>query len=1028
METGRPQRSAEDSRQRVATLSDEALTASVDDVRQAGFAPLDPVQRQRAWARLEARLFERTKTQVLLDRFVVLDYLGAGGQGRVYSAFDPRLDRKVAIKLLLPSTDLEAMSRVIREARTMASVADPNVATLFDVGRFEDDNGKGVFLVLELIEGPTLGEWLAQRRPWRAALAQVIAAGRGLAGAHAVGVVHGDFKPQNIMIAKDGRPRVLDFGLSIFRRDMPAGDDERTHGFVRGTPAYLAPEQLAGGGASPASDQYAFCVTLWEALVGTRPFSAKDFRELAVAKRAGPPAMPRDSHVPLRILELCRRGLDPDPRRRFSTMTDLLTALEAASSVHRRVAAIALGAGFAAAMLAWLQHTPAACDESANLFAPERRAAVEAAVVTTATPEARVTWDRIGPQLDEYARAWTDLHAQACASEPERSDGIRDRRMGCLRRAERAMRSTVDVLANADAQLVLYADDLVEELPSLDACERAEGAAVVAPPDPMQAAAVEAVRSQRALATTLRVGSELDRAAAALAEAQRLASGIDYPPLAGEIALEQGAIADAQGRYVDAATAWSHALDSATSAGQWAEASEASRRLAFVVGVRLAEPDRAMVYAEIARGLILRTRDPAAEPKLLSTQCALQLQRGTLSEARESCERALALFEEQQENDTSDTIDARAALGMVLVVQGELTFAVELLESLVDDFDRRFGKRHIRTANAHAMLGETLRRANDLDAAEAEIREALATLTEIAGPVHPLAGQWRSNLGAVLSARGRREAAMIEFREGLAIIEQTLPANHPHIAVARMNVGHALHADAKAREAALEFGGALVGMQSSFGPQHPLVAHARHNLGASLIDMGCYRAAEVHLRDSLAIRERVFGPAAVETAFTRHTLALSLNGQGRREEARAAVERGWTDLDALLGPDDPQVAVVTLALGVMMREDGDAAGSVQRLERVWPAQADREDPNTRAPIAYALALASFRVDPSAPTWRDFAERARAGYREFGARGSERLRELEAWIEAAEKRSPAASTWRVPLPPASADCPALEVAG
>ncbi|MBC8072453.1 MAG: serine/threonine protein kinase, partial [Deltaproteobacteria bacterium] len=269
-----------------------------------------------------------------IGRFRVLERLGGGGMGVVYSAWDPELERKVAIKLLRPELLGDGSSigpaRLQREAQAMARISDPHVIAVHEVGTFETQ----VFVAMELVEGLTLGEWLAaQRRGWREILDRFLDAGSGIAAAHGAGVVHRDFKPDNVLVGNDGRVRVLDFGLAraggaasrvavpvpiAFTSGAdPLGTPLTRTGAVLGTPAYMSPEQWMGQPADARSDQFSFCVALFEALYRRRPFVASTMQELATAVVAGDVgAPPSDARVP-RFVELAlRRGLARAPEQR----------------------------------------------------------------------------------------------------------------------------------------------------------------------------------------------------------------------------------------------------------------------------------------------------------------------------------------------------------------------------------------------------------------------------------------------------------------------------------------------------------------------------------------------------------------------------------------------------------------------------------------------------------------------------------------------------------------------------------------
>jgi len=294
---------------------------------------------------------------VTLARFALRERLGEGGMGQVWRARDPELDRDVAVKVLRPEVVTsavrasEARARLKREAQAMARLAHPNVIAVHEVGDAADQ----VFVVMELVKGGTLRQWLdAGPRGVDAILDVFVQAGRGLAAAHAAGLVHRDFKPENVLVGDDGRARVTDFGLvglgEHAAEAAPSGDAPlsltRT-GAVLGTPAYLAPEALRGGAATVASDQFSFCVALYEALWRQPPFPGDTVQALFSSVTRGalvPP--PRQPRVPPRVRDAVVRGLAVDPGARWPSMQALLAELTARRS--RWVVAGAGGVGLAA--------------------------------------------------------------------------------------------------------------------------------------------------------------------------------------------------------------------------------------------------------------------------------------------------------------------------------------------------------------------------------------------------------------------------------------------------------------------------------------------------------------------------------------------------------------------------------------------------------------------------------------------------------------------------------------------------------
>ncbi len=266
----------------------------------------------------------------------VVGQLGAGGVGVVYEAVDAELGRPVAVKVLRDASAAN-VARFRREARAMSRVNHPNVATVYEVG---EADGRG-YIAMELVRGQTLRQWLDQDPGWSDILAIVHQAGAGLVAAHAVGLVHRDFKPDNILVGDDGRVRVVDFGLAkhhaeltaeftfdrqALARELADGGITRT-GALMGTPAYMAPEQFTGQGDA-RSDQFALCVVLYEALYGRLPFEGETAEDLFHATTAGRlRPWPRETTVPMALRAVLRRGLSADAERRFESMAALLDAL-----------------------------------------------------------------------------------------------------------------------------------------------------------------------------------------------------------------------------------------------------------------------------------------------------------------------------------------------------------------------------------------------------------------------------------------------------------------------------------------------------------------------------------------------------------------------------------------------------------------------------------------------------------------------------------------------------------------------------
>jgi predicted Ser/Thr protein kinase len=290
-----------------------------------------------------------------LGRYVVTGCVGAGGMGVVYSARDPDLDRRVALKVLRQELSVEqgSRARLLREARAMAQLSHPNVVPIYDVGMLGDQ----VFIAMELIDGATLRTKFNRTTPWRTVVNTYLQAARGLAAAHAAGLVHRDFKPDNVLFGSDGRIRVVDFGLvsvDSFEPTQRTSPEilrsglgplvQTTAGVVLGTPAYMAPEAIRGELTDARADQFSFCVALFHGLYGIYPFGGATLAERAEHIERGAIARPAGTQVPERVYRVLMRGLAAQPRERYRSMEALANALEHAIAPRHRTRTIALAA------------------------------------------------------------------------------------------------------------------------------------------------------------------------------------------------------------------------------------------------------------------------------------------------------------------------------------------------------------------------------------------------------------------------------------------------------------------------------------------------------------------------------------------------------------------------------------------------------------------------------------------------------------------------------------------------------------
>jgi tRNA A-37 threonylcarbamoyl transferase component Bud32/tetratricopeptide (TPR) repeat protein len=777
-----------------------------------------------------------------VGRYTILGELGRGGMGAVYTAYDDELDRKVAIKVLLGDADSSARARILRESRALARLSHPNVVQVYDVG----DHAGAIYIAMEYIQGLTLRQWVRQQqRPWYEVLAMLTLIGRGLAAAHEAGLVHRDLKPANVLVGADGRPRVLDFGLarahgpsaeedpdtaaqppelhaaseslsaSLHSKDLLSGPLTQADTLL-GTPAYMAPEQWRRRPAGPAADQYAFAVTLYEALYGRRPFESTrgmvELRERVLAGAVPPP--PKGSKAPTRVAAILRRALAVDPAARWSSLAEMLDALaavlDARAGQRRRgaMAAFTLGAALLGAA-AWHQREPAgqrctgATDRLIGVWDDDRRADVERAITAIDRPYAPRALAAATAALDTYATDWAAMHTDACLAHFVRdaqSSEIMDRRMACLDRAALDLRAVAARLADADDVVVRNAHTLVGGLPSLARCADVEALlAEVEPPPPDEAEAVAAIRARLADTRAATRSGRYGEATTALAQAQTMADQLTYGPLRVEIAILEGNLAESLGRYDNASTAYTAAIEAAARWRDWSALAWSAMHLAHLVGYRQGRAEEARYQISLARGAA--AGDRAIEAAIANAAGLIADLQGQFAAAELELRRSLELWEAEWGPTHPNTIGARNNLANLLDHQGRFAEAEAEHRRVLALWQQTLGADHPHSGVSLNNLGMSLQRLGRWSEAEDLHRRALALWRSSLGDEHPHVAIARNNLAVDLAMRGEHAAAEAEHRLALALRERLLPADHPYIALSRSNLAWLLLAMARPSEA-----------------------------------------------------------------------------------------------------------------------------------------------------------------------------------------------------------------------------------
>jgi tetratricopeptide (TPR) repeat protein len=901
---------------------------------------------------------EALATGSVVGRYIMLAKLGEGTMGEVFAAYDPELDRKVALKLLAHrhGRHAGARARLRREAQALAKLEHPNVVTVYDVGEHEGQ----LFIGMEFVAGQTLQDWMTaldRPRPWPEVVRVLVAAGQGLAAAHAVGLVHRDFKPANVMLGSEGRVRVMDFGLvrsgeldssevsqsgegpapSLERSAAPERVDALTQaGAVLGTPAYMPLEQFEAVGVDARSDQFSFCVTLYEALYGERPFAAEDIGGL-IAKLASGRIRepPRGTKVPSWLRKVVLRGLAASPDARWPSMHALLDALADDPARRRRRRLVRGGVGallLGLAVLAWPQGEPAPVDSTCagmevhldGVWDPSRRAAVSAAMAATQLGFASDTAARVTRGLDVYAAAWLHARTAACAAthRGEQSGELLDLRMACLDERLTHLRATVELLAAADTTIMLEASEMVAGLPSIERCADVDSlrAEQPLPEDPVAAAEVERLDVLRIDVLALdRAGKYAD----ALAQADtlaRAAESLGYEPLMVRAWLVQAHASERRGDYERALTILSAAYDLALARRMSGEAAEAARRTMSILGTRLIRFDEARGWARHA-GPLARGHGNETLATYLYELSLLDVAEGKYDEARAHGEQALAIRSAMHGEEHPDIAASLTGLGNVALAQGQFDVALGFLERALALKQRILGPDHPDVAASLNALGNASLDQGEPALAERYHRRALAIREQAFGPEHPDVAASLNNLGNVAAELGRLDEAFAFHQRSLAIKEEVLGPDHPHIGTSLNNLG-TIAAEQGNFDAALDYHRrALAIREQALGADHPEVATSLHNLG------------DLHLR--------------------RKDIAL----------ARSYFERSLAVHEQALGSDHPVLAHSCLGLGRTWQALGDpsrALISLERADRLW---AGNDNDVLRAHIRSELAFALWEAPP-----------------------------------------------------------------
>jgi tetratricopeptide (TPR) repeat protein len=795
-----------------------------------------------------------------VGRYMLLEPVGEGGMGVVYRAFDPELDRSVAVKLIRSADgSAEARARLLREAQAMARLAHPNVVGVHDVGTVGDQ----VFLAMELLDGQSLRDWLrSSPRGWRDIVRAFADAGRGLAAAHRAGLVHRDFKPANAFVETSGRIRLLDFGLARPADALTAeldpthsSDDDIPHsgiyasvtraGRVAGTPRYMSPEQVAGGAATPLSDQYAFCVALCEALYQKRPRPDTSERDMR-----GP--------GPRRLKGMIARGLRSEPAARWPSMDILVGQLDRVVAGRRSLvvaaalAVIVVGAAIAVAAGGSNAVDPGercqrADDRIGAVWTAADAEAVRQAFAATGRPYAADASTRVVDGLARYVTAWSDARRDACLAtwaRGEQSAELLDRRMACLDRRLVSLRGYVGVVSSATAEIV---DRAVGGLPTaadLAAC--ADTAALLQgdwPASPETRATIAALEARLEEASTLQFAGNYPAATREARAVADEARALGRLPLVAEAIFTIGNIQQVSGDADGAQASLDQAMEVAAEARYLKIAARAAVLQVYVVGDLLGRYDEAIGIARMAR---IQTKLLGDPPRFVA---ALRNNLGNV------------YFYQGRHDEAQREFAA--------------TLAIEL---------QVYGLEHIDVAWSWSNLGRVLHVQGRAAEARPYFERAVAIAGKALGDHHPVLAPFLGNLALVLVELGEPALARVHIDRGIRILEATLGRSNRRVAELLLILADAATLDGKYADALAACDEALAIDGPKLDPTHLAIGKELRCRGRALVDLGRAAEAAPVLERALAIiGQRTKDP--IDTANVEAPLARALWLSGHRTRA-----------------------------------------------------------------------------------------------------------------------------------------------
>jgi len=902
-----------------------------------------------------------------IGRYVIIERLGAGGMGVVYRAFDSKLRREVALKIVRPDGSFkgdEARARLLREAQSLAQLSHRNVVAVYDA----EATDHGVCLAMEYIEGRTLKQWLAEgAMDWR----DVVDVGRGialgLAAAHAAELVHRDVKPDNVMIAKGSSRsslrdlvRVTDFGLARLRDGAdtfsgePSGSmassneeliletaDLTRTGTAMGTPAYMAPEQHQGRPPDAKADQFALCVLLWEALYGMRPYPGKTFVEIARAKHAGPPSRPHRG-VPPWVHRIVVKGLAVSPNDRHRSCLDIADALASGQARVRRRRAVFLFGGlglFAAGIGVWQElerdRQREACEavgqSIAEVWNEDAARTMEQELRVSGLSFAEQTYAKAVPWIEAWTAQWAEARTQTCVAakvDESLSPDLYARSEACLQDRRAELEGLLEVLHDGVPGDVSRVVPAVSGLAGIEECSdlvQLQRRAVL-PEDPNQRERIEALRLELRRVRGAGAAGDFDKVLERAKGLQESARAEGYAPLSARAALLVGKLHANGGDLAEAEAGLREAFVEATAAGDDELAAKAASQLALEVGYRGARFEEGLVWITTAEALVRRIEqsDGPLGAEVLTHRGIILAQLGRIDAAVEAEEKSIAIRERVLGRDHPVVAGSLNNLANAYSHLRQPERAREMLERALDIEVSAYGPDHPEVALALSNLGNLASDTGDLERAEELLSRSLHIREAVSGPNHPAVAHALTNLGLVLHQRGERSAAREYYERALAILEAKHGPEHLDVAVILNNLANVRGEQGELDEADALFERVMTIELAHFPANDRRIAETHTNHGAMFFERGAPQRAVEPLREALRIFELDLARNRPDVTQVLASLASVYLALDERELARPLVRRSQKLYDALTPPErgaiPPEFAEELAALTAKLTE------------------------------------------------------------------------------------------------------------